>query len=54
MTDVLSRIINTKHEELAALRSRHGKADLDAMIADQAPPRDFTAPCAVPQITAMA
>ena len=42
MTDVLSRIIDTKHEELAALRSCHGKAELEAMIADQAPPRDFT------------
>lgn len=42
MTDVLNRILETKAEELAAVKSRLTTADLEAMMAEQTPPRGFT------------
>ncbi|MGC6485702.1 MAG: indole-3-glycerol phosphate synthase TrpC [Candidatus Puniceispirillales bacterium] len=42
MTDVLNRIIETKTGEVAALKARYSTADLEAMIAEQSPPRGFT------------
>ena len=42
MTDVLNRIIDTKADEVAALKSRVTHHDLEDMMASQTPPRDFT------------
>ena len=43
MSDVLGRIIDTKRDEVSALKSRLSVAELTGMIRDQSPPRDFTA-----------
>jgi indole-3-glycerol phosphate synthase len=41
MTDVLSTIISTKKDEVAALKASTSAADLAAMAKDQSPPRGF-------------
>jgi len=41
MSDVLSTIMSTKRDEVAALKASTTAADLTAMAADQSPPRGF-------------
>ena len=41
MTDVLATILETKADEVAALKASRSAADLAAMAADQPPPRGF-------------
>jgi indole-3-glycerol phosphate synthase len=43
MSDVLDKIIDTKREEIAALKSSAQAADLPRMALDQSEPRGFTA-----------
>src|SRR5579871_193052 len=41
--DVLARIVEVKHEEIAAARRARGAADLRELAAGVAPPRGFSA-----------
>ena len=43
MSDILNKIIATKHEEVAAARGVKSMAQLEAEIAQQGAPRDFVA-----------
>ena len=43
MSDILNKIIATKHEEVAAARGLKSMAQLEAEIAQQGAPRDFVA-----------
>lgn len=43
MTDILNRILATKHNEVAAAQTRHSLADIRRMAADTAPARPFAA-----------
>lgn len=48
MPTILSRIVATKHEELAAAKAHRPERELRAMLADAPPVRDFLAPLAQP------